>query len=206
MRRLRQAMLVAAMMVVAATATAEPTRKWGRIGSLQVMLKIPDRFSEELKSALIVAPAVTTGPVSFGAIVDDDNDGKPAGLMLMFEHSKTEQKAFACGRVALLADGRLYAQVDASPATQKPSDEAAGTIVEVVDIRVPREVMLRMASAKLVEAQVCKTEVVFVSDFQRAIAAMYEALDTGVLEDAPGSEGSGNSSGPFDFKSLGLGL
>jgi hypothetical protein len=117
--------------------------------------------------------------------------------------------AFGCGRVALLADGRLYAQIDASPATQKPTVKAAGTTVELVDILVPRSVMLRMASAKLVEAQVCETEVVLVPDFQRAIATMYAGLDTGAMDDAPGSgegEGSGRPTGRSDFKSLGLGL
>ena len=206
MRRLRHAILVAAMMVVAATATAEPTRKRGRIGGMQVVLTSPDRFSDAVRSAMLIAPFSTRPPVRFDILVTAAADSEPAMMMVMTEHAKTEPLAFGCGRVALLADGRLFAQVDASPATQKPSDEAAGTIVEVVDIRVPREVMLRVATAKLVEVQVCKTEVVFVSDFQRAIAAMYEALDTGVLEDAPGSEGSGNSSGLFDFKSLGLGL
>lgn len=201
--------LTASLMVIAATASAEPTRKSAYVGEMHVMLRIPDRFSDEVRSAMLIAPFATRPPVRFDILVTAAADSEPAMMMISMEHAQTEPLAFGCGRVALLADGRLYAQIDASPATQKPTDKAAGTTVELVDILVPRSVMLRMASAKLVEVQVCETEVVLVPDFQHAIATMYAGLDTGAMEDAPGSgesEGSGRPTGRSDFKSLGLGL
>ena len=99
--RLRQAMLVAAMMVVAATATAELIRKWGRIGGMQVVLTSPDRFSDEVNSAFIVAPAAQLWAPSTSALKIAHETRHRPRRAVQAGAPMSRRRCFAAGRVVV---------------------------------------------------------------------------------------------------------